>query len=65
MKELTFDEYELLSDDEKMKYVREMYGESTIEDVLKELKEVTESLRKKRIQRESFLINESLSVTIL
>lgn len=59
MKELTFDEYELLSDNEKIKYHREMFPEKrSNEDILKDLDEVTESILKKINQRKSLRIVE-------
>ncbi len=49
MKDLTFDEYELLSDDEKIKYVEEMRSNGKMrpfDDILKDLEELNENLRK-------------------
>ncbi len=49
--DLSFDEYESLSDDEKMKYHEKMFPEKrSIEDISKDLKEVIENLRKKRLR---------------
>ena len=50
MKDLTFDEYELLSDDEKMKYHKEFPNKRTNAETLKDLDELSESILKKIIR---------------
>lgn len=55
--DLSLEEYESLSDDEKTKYHKEMFCEKTSnEDTLKELDEVSESILKKINQNKSLCI---------